>query len=209
MPGMRLVGPLALLLAAGITGCTSNLSSSLPSSPTPSATASGSTPTLINDGSYTVGVDIQAGDYVAEPSGTSCYWARYDSSGDIIDNQVTEATRVTVTIKPRDSSFSTRGCGGWLQTAVADPNSPDDDDTPCGVLLVSDGDSRADIVTPFLLTLRKERSVTSTPTDKLVSSFAKRVSTLCGSDTWRDDEAATVGIAARVVYETYESEFGK
>lgn len=68
------------------------------------------------EGTKIVGQDIQAGTYVIDVSGNSCYWERLDSAGNIIDNNAIMAnTRVEVTIEPTDYSFNSFGCGQWVR----------------------------------------------------------------------------------------------
>ncbi|HET9871418.1 MAG TPA: hypothetical protein VFP89_02315 [Propionibacteriaceae bacterium] len=73
----------------------------------------------IGEGTFIVGDDIRPGRYKARAaSGDSCYWARLkDDSGDfdsIIANNVTSGS-ASVTIKPSDGAFETRGCTPWIR----------------------------------------------------------------------------------------------
>lgn len=203
------VAAIAVLLVAGSACSSPDSQDALPrasaasSSPTTSVSTSAG-PLVIPDGRYTVGVDFAAGEYSADPAG-SCYWARYDSAGDILDNSSTDATRVEVTVELSDASFSSRGCGGWTQLSVADPESPADDKTSCAVYRrVYDDADRQDSVEPFLVRLREEKKITPAPAEKLIQRFAKQVFQVCGSSTWVDDPDSTVGYASKAVFEVYK-----
>jgi hypothetical protein len=67
------------------------------------------------DGTHTVGTDVQPGTYRGE-GGTFCYWERLSGfSGefeDIIANGTGDHPHV-VTIADSDEGFSTEDCGGW------------------------------------------------------------------------------------------------
>lgn len=68
----------------------------------------------IEDGTYEVGAEIAPGKYKSDGSDL-CYWALLNSSdeGDIRTNHF-GAGKTTVTIKPTDKYFQTRGCPGWV-----------------------------------------------------------------------------------------------
>lgn len=69
-------------------------------------------------GPHRVGEDIQPGTYVTEDDDgfDSCYWARLDSSGNIIQNNlIRSGFRAEVTIQQSDYSFSAEGCGEWVK----------------------------------------------------------------------------------------------
>jgi hypothetical protein len=72
----------------------------------------------VGDGSYQVGAAhnrVVPGQWRTTDAVADCYWERTSPNGDILDNQfVTHAAaRVTITIRPSDGSFTTRGCGMW------------------------------------------------------------------------------------------------
>jgi hypothetical protein len=71
----------------------------------------------IEEGTYSVGVDIQAGTYRVVGAGSDCYWAitRSGSNGsDIIDNHL-GAGNLTVTLKA-GQDFTSQRCGTWSKT---------------------------------------------------------------------------------------------
>jgi hypothetical protein len=65
-----------------------------------------------SDGVYLVGTDIPAGSYVGE-GGSSCYWERSYSGGDIIDNYYTGSSGQVRVIINDGEQFDTTGCGVW------------------------------------------------------------------------------------------------
>jgi endonuclease YncB( thermonuclease family) len=77
----------------------------------------------IGDGTYVVGVDIQAGIYrttgPAEDAVINmCSWKRLkDTSGEFRSTIATNVTQgpTTVTIKPTDGAFESRGCAPWTK----------------------------------------------------------------------------------------------
>src|SRR6478735_6683241 len=82
----------------------------------PSSAASGQQVTGIpGDGTFRVGVDIQAGTYRSAGS-DSCYWARLfglsGSLNDIIANSGSPGPQI-VQIAPSDAAFKTQGCPDW------------------------------------------------------------------------------------------------
>ncbi|USQ75660.1 hypothetical protein [Ornithinimicrobium cryptoxanthini] len=69
------------------------------------------------DGTFEVGVDVQAGTYVSDGSVGGCYWARLSGSDgfdSIIDNNFGEGQMI-VTIKESDRFFETSGCEPWAR----------------------------------------------------------------------------------------------
>lgn len=70
------------------------------------------------DGTYEVGVDIQPGKYVSEPSTSgNCYWARLkndDPFDGILANNNTSGKSVVV-IKKSDKYFQSSGCSDWTK----------------------------------------------------------------------------------------------
>lgn len=79
--------------------------------PTPAASIPG-------DGTYEVGVDIQPGKYVSEPSTSgNCYWARLkndDPFDGILANNNSSGKSVVV-IKKSDKYFQSSGCSDWTK----------------------------------------------------------------------------------------------
>ncbi|MBK8459190.1 MAG: hypothetical protein IPL43_02360 [Micropruina sp.] len=71
--------------------------------------------TRFEDGSYRVGKKIKPGTYfVPRTVAKGCYWERLDRRGDIIANNIVMArTRVQVTIRASDYTFSSDRCGEW------------------------------------------------------------------------------------------------
>lgn len=68
----------------------------------------------LDDGTYVVGEEVEAGIWVVDRSKEGCYWERTDSTGETIDNNfISGSTRVEVTIQPTDYSFHSNGCGEW------------------------------------------------------------------------------------------------
>jgi hypothetical protein len=92
-----------------------------PATAAPGAVVAASPASTISDGTYVVGVDIQPGMYrTAGPSEDApikmCMWSRRkDTSGEfksvIAMNNAQGPT--TVTIKPTDGAFESRGCSPW------------------------------------------------------------------------------------------------
>lgn len=64
------------------------------------------------DGFYVVGVDIAPGIWKSTGQGSRCYWARQNTTQDILDNHV-GFTGGAVTIHPNDIEFYTKDCGTW------------------------------------------------------------------------------------------------
>ncbi|GAA0921100.1 hypothetical protein Vau01_009690 [Virgisporangium aurantiacum] len=68
----------------------------------------------IEEGTYSVGVDIQPGTYRAIGAGSDCYWAITKSGtngSDIIDNHI-GGGNLTVTLKA-GQDFTSQRCGTW------------------------------------------------------------------------------------------------
>jgi len=69
----------------------------------------------IDNGTWTVGVDIEPGSYrTAEAVTSSCYWAIYRSGsngGDIIENDIVEGGFPSVTLKVGQDFRNS--CGVW------------------------------------------------------------------------------------------------
>jgi hypothetical protein len=71
----------------------------------------------IEEGTYSVGVDIQPGTYRAVGAGSDCYWAITKSGtngSDIIDNHL-GGGNLTVTLKA-GQDFTSNRCGTWTKT---------------------------------------------------------------------------------------------
>ncbi len=65
------------------------------------------------DGLYKVGVDIEPGQWkssLAMTTTDSCYWARIDSKGNIIDNYI-GIGGITINVRPSDTVIKFDGCG--------------------------------------------------------------------------------------------------
>lgn len=72
---------------------------------------------VIDDGTWTVGVDVLAGTYRALGAGNLCYWSitRSGTNGqDIVQNAI-GGGNLTVTIKA-GQDFETKRCGTWNKT---------------------------------------------------------------------------------------------
>ena len=80
------------------------------------ATAPAPAGTTIEDGTWTVGVDLKAGKYrVTANVSSDCYWAIYKSGTNgenIIANDIPGGGRPTVTLKV-GQDFNTSNCGTW------------------------------------------------------------------------------------------------
>ncbi|GAA1026624.1 hypothetical protein GCM10009557_04990 [Virgisporangium ochraceum] len=71
----------------------------------------------IEEGTYSVGVDIQPGTYRAIGAGSDCYWSitKSGSNGsDIIENHI-GGGNLTVTLKA-GQDFTSQRCGTWSKT---------------------------------------------------------------------------------------------
>jgi hypothetical protein len=69
----------------------------------------------INDGTYTVGSNMQPGTWVTAPGVHDCYWERTSAGGQTVANDfITFAPNgVTVTVRTSDGGFVSQGCGFW------------------------------------------------------------------------------------------------
>ena len=72
--------------------------------------------TVIFDGTWVVGKDVQPGTYRDGGGSSGCYWERLSGfSGemsDVIANGFSEDVQI-VTIAPSDVGFHSSGCGTW------------------------------------------------------------------------------------------------
>ncbi len=97
-----------------------------PTQPQTQATQSPPSPTVnyaqFNDGTYTVGKDIQPGTYRTRTASPGCYYERLSgfggTVGEIIANANTDAPAI-VTIKATDKGFSSSNCGTWTKDLSA------------------------------------------------------------------------------------------
>lgn len=64
------------------------------------------------DGFYTVGVEIAAGTWESQGTGSLCYWARLAADQDILDNHFGNAGG-RITIRSSDVEVEFDGCGTW------------------------------------------------------------------------------------------------
>jgi hypothetical protein len=65
------------------------------------------------DGTFRVGVDIQAGTYRSE-GGAACYWERLRGLSGAIEDMITNGVAgPPVQILPSDVAFKTQACGSW------------------------------------------------------------------------------------------------
>jgi hypothetical protein len=89
------------------------------STATPTTTGPPAEVALRGDGTWTVGVDVDPGVYVAE-GGEECRWARLGRMDVDYDDVVARGfvSRPVVEIMDDDGGFVTQGCGAW--TALAD-----------------------------------------------------------------------------------------
>jgi hypothetical protein len=83
--------------------------------PAPSTTAEPpDLPTVMDDGTWEVGEDVQSGTYQA-PGGNDCYWARLkhgdDSPGGVIQKNLGGGPQ-TITVHQKED-LQTLGCGIW------------------------------------------------------------------------------------------------
>ena len=65
-----------------------------------------------SNGFFTVGVEIAPGQWRSTGSNGGCYWARLDSSQEIIDNHFGNAGG-TVTVAASDYEVQFSDCGQW------------------------------------------------------------------------------------------------
>ena len=105
--GPRLVEILATDVAVESTGCSpwTEVTGAVTGSPT----------APFGDGVYLVGVDIQAGTWRSDGTGTGCYWARLSNirgQDDIIANNFGSAPAI-VTVLATDVAFEVSRCGNW------------------------------------------------------------------------------------------------
>ncbi|MBD8079357.1 hypothetical protein [Cellulosimicrobium arenosum] len=73
--------------------------------------------TTITEGVWTVGVDIEAGNYRVKESPIDCYWAIYTTGtnqDDIIQNDIVTGGMPTVTIR-EGQDFESNRCGSWIK----------------------------------------------------------------------------------------------
>jgi hypothetical protein len=82
-------------------------------------------------GFYLVGVDIAPGKWESQGTGDDCYWARYDSSQEILDNHFGRAGG-TVTIRATDYQVEFDDCGTWQYVEGAQRPPADDAAEPKG-----------------------------------------------------------------------------
>ena len=70
----------------------------------------------IDDGTYTVGKNLEAGTYKTKPGAKDCYWSRSDGGGNILDNGFVgfAPDGVTVTVYPGEG-FESKGCPIWTK----------------------------------------------------------------------------------------------
>ena len=72
----------------------------------------------INEGTWTVGVDVEPGTYrTKDPVTGSCYWAIFRSGtnkDDIVQNDIVKGGSPTVTISA-GQDFETSRCGSWVK----------------------------------------------------------------------------------------------
>jgi hypothetical protein len=76
---------------------------------------------ITEDGTYRVGVDIEAGEYVTVGTPT-CTWTRLRATDDRPTSVIAKnagSGRQVVTITTADKAFQTQGCGSWVKTDVA------------------------------------------------------------------------------------------
>jgi hypothetical protein len=64
------------------------------------------------NGFYTVGVEIAAGQWRSDGTSDDCYWARLDANQDLLDNHFGNAGG-TVTIRATDYEVEFSDCGTW------------------------------------------------------------------------------------------------
>lgn len=70
----------------------------------------------IDDGTHTVGQDMEPGTYRTKPSAKDCYWSRTTGGGNIIANDMVgfAPAGVTVTVYPGEG-FESNRCGVWTK----------------------------------------------------------------------------------------------
>ena len=65
------------------------------------------------DGTYIVGLDIEAGRYRAATYTDGCGWSRLSGFGGAAEDLIADGRTVVVEIEPTDTGFVSRGCGEW------------------------------------------------------------------------------------------------
>ncbi|WP_253861719.1 hypothetical protein [Mycobacterium asiaticum] len=110
-----------------------NASSSSPSTSTTTSTTPAGARMLPGDGTFRMGVGLQAGTYRSQ-GGDSCYWERLRGFGgqtaDIIANGAGIIPQV-VQILPTDAGFRSQGCAPWiLQSETTTTTSTTSSTTP-------------------------------------------------------------------------------
>lgn len=104
---------------------TASGSAAAPVTTTVTATVAAAAPppsagTTIEDGTWTVGSDVQPGTYRLKdtlPAGSTCFWGIYKSGTNkdsIVQNDIVTGGRPTVTLKAGQDFESTR-CGTWVK----------------------------------------------------------------------------------------------
>lgn len=69
-------------------------------------------PVVLDDGTYTIGQDIQPGKYRGVQSVDGCYWEALSDSGSTIRNDfISSAPQVVITVKKSDYGFHIENCG--------------------------------------------------------------------------------------------------
>jgi hypothetical protein len=77
----------------------------------------GQLPAIIDDGNYTVGVDVQPGTYRTVDSVEGCYWETLNSAGATNRNNfVNAAPQVMMVVRSSDYAMNSDGCGPWVRT---------------------------------------------------------------------------------------------
>jgi hypothetical protein len=87
---------------------------------------------LIGDGTYIVGVTIEAGAY-ATTGDEGCAWARLAMVGGGPEDVIAKGNPRgpgSVSIEPTDAAFETYGCGGWWLIGAAPPLAAPDGASP-------------------------------------------------------------------------------
>ena len=95
---------------------------SSPSDKTNQETTDNGFPTTFGNGTWEVGVDIEAGTYASSFDGTDgaigCYWQRVSgfegTLNEVIVNEI-QSGNVIVTILPSDKGFKSQWCEDWVK----------------------------------------------------------------------------------------------